>query len=282
MNIFSRSLCMLSLGLFITAQCHSQVLNENFNSGLPLNWTQSPAGSWTLGTTYNQTGTGCAVTEEIGSNSLTATFSTSPLNLSAVTNLSLTFKASFTKNNFLPPNLAIYYDAGAGPQFLARWGSGFTAPTTYTIIESANYVHPLQAQNVLWQNCTHTFSPINSNSVRFLFSAEIINGGYFLLDEVQISGQTSNTLTTRMAEQHETTRVQIYPNPVTNKKLMIHGSKINRIYLTNFSGLSVKTDFESNGGDNYQVDLSNFSPGVYTLNVVCEDQSCNNLKLIIE
>lgn len=111
--------------LILSNSANSQILNESFSTGVPASWAQSPVSSWSLNTGLGVAGGNCLITDNLDSMPDTAVISTATLNLSGFDSITLTFNTALTKNNFIIPNMAVYYDAGTGLNFLSRWGSGY-------------------------------------------------------------------------------------------------------------------------------------------------------------
>jgi hypothetical protein len=266
--------------LLITVPGKGQVLNENFNSGIPAGWTQNPAASWTLHPTFGGTSGSCIIAEEIGSNTLTAYMKTSLLNLSSVVNPTVHFKAAITKNNFLHGNIALFFDEGTGPQFVARWGSGFTPNTTYTVPEDGvDYVAPLDAVNIFWHSYSQTISPTN-NFVSLIFAAEFVNGGYILFDSIVVAGTTS-TLTTGIKETNDPA-ISIFPNPFVNGKASIRVEHFKEIEFYNQWGQRVPLRIDRKNEILFELDASAISPGIYYLAIKTTDDTAIRKKVIIE
>jgi hypothetical protein len=185
------------------------------------------------------------------------------------------------KNNFLNPDLVLYYDNGAGPQFLARWGGGFNANTTYTLTSnSADYVPPLDAQNVYWEACSHTVAAISGTAVNFMFEADLYNGGYVLLDDIVISGITS-TITALSNNTADAERL-LFQNPVPDKKLQLKQGRIKQVQLTDLLGRSYSPAGIREKGTGQELDLSNLPAGIYYLQVVPEGKAPFVGKILLE
>jgi hypothetical protein len=210
------------------------LISEDFNLGLPAGWSMNPVASWSIHPFFGTSGSKCLYTEEMNTASTTVSFVSSTLNLSGFSTMTLSFKGACTKNNFLVPNIAVFYDDGTGKQLVARWGSGFTSPTTYTMNDVADYQHPLDAANIEWVSCSHTFqAPVSSNVV-FYFEAEMINAGYVLLDDIMIAG-TNTMVSVGLVEYDIENNSVVFPNP-TKEKLEVRSKNIKHIELRNTLG----------------------------------------------
>lgn len=256
LKTFILSLCFGSF----TAQTQV-LLNADFNLGLPAGWGMNPAGSWTVHPFFGTGMSKCLYTEEMNTASTTVSFYSTPLNLSGINTLTITFKAACTKNNFLIPNVAVFYDSGSGRQLIARWGSGFTSPTTYTLDDVADYVPPLDTANIKWVSCTHTLSAPSGTNVSFYFDAEMINAGYVLLDDISLAGKT-NTVATNVPDIDSGTGVLVPPNPVENGSLTITGQNLTNVSLFDVSGREIKVNHAFQPGK-ISLDLHSLTPGLY-------------------
>ncbi|WP_317898775.1 T9SS type A sorting domain-containing protein [Aurantibacillus circumpalustris] len=258
----------------------SQILNENFNLGMPLNWNQSPPGSWSYSSNLGTGGSGCFYAYEANSNSITVNVATPTLNLNAVTNLTVSFQFASVANNFVGPDLALYYDAGAGPQFLARWGSGFNTTTTYTITYGSDYVPPLDSININWYACTHAISSISGAAVKFIFEAELVNGGYAVLDNIVISGIVP-TNTTGIANNSENQTITVFPNPTPDKYIFIKGENIKKVFIDDNLGKHLNFNYTFNQ-EGFELDLKDFARGIYYISIVKEGDGLIYKKIILE
>lgn len=276
-----RTIYIFCLLVLCSRNGKSQLLNENFNANLPAGWIQSPASSWSLQPNFGISASSCILTENIDSAPGTRTISTMPLNLSGVTNLTVTFQVASIKNNFLNPDLVLYYDNGSGPQFLARWGAGFNPNTTYTLVgNGADYAPPLDAQNVYWEACSHTLAAVSGTAVRFIFVADLYNGGYVLLDDVLITGMISTDM--GLSPNGPESAPWLFPNPAPGKQLGLKLEGIRQLQLTDGLGRSYSPAAIYTSGSIQQLDLSNLPAGIYYLNAITEDKSTFTARIRLE
>ena len=271
---------ILTCGLILLSLASkSQILIQNFNSGIPVSWAQNPAASWSINPTFGASGSGCAITQDLTMATPTISLRTQTLNLSSATNLTITFKVALTKNNFISPNIALFYDSGLGSQFIARWGSGFSSNTTYTVSDASDYVPPLDPENVFWFNCTHTLSAISGSIVSFVFDAEIVNGGYVLIDDLVVSGivpATTNITKLLLPES-----IVLYPNP-TDKIIMLEGWPPTNLILMDELGKILPVDSAKINETTTSLDLGNLPAGIYYLTTVTEGKEPVRRKIIVQ
>lgn len=212
----------------------SQLATADFESGLPAAWTMSPAASWSLKPSFGTASSTCLYTEEMSTNSTVVSYISPPLNLAAYFTATISFKVAATKTNFLIPNLALYVDPGVGKQLICRWGSGFTQPTNYTLTDVADYQYPLDQENVEWQSAYFFHQVFNLPSVYYRFEAEFVNGGYVLLDDIEIKG-TAKTIA-GINDYVEGREYRIYPIPATDEKITIECDASAQVSIYNFVG----------------------------------------------
>jgi len=265
----------------LTVTGMSQILNENFNGGIPSGWAQIPTATWSLSPNLGTSGSGCALTQDPGFTLPTTSLRTPTLDLSGIATLTIAFKTALVKNNFVIPNIALSYSTTSGIQFLARWGSGFSSNTTYTLNGSEDFTPPLEAQNVNWEGCTHTLSvPANISPVCFIFDAELINSGYVLLEDILVTGTTS-TLTTGLSKTDFNESISVFPNPVVNKKTTVAGINIQDVFFFDNQGRNLPIDFVKT--DNaFDIDLTKLLPGIYYLTAITTRGVTIHKKIVVE
>lgn len=268
----------LMLPLCITAQ--AQILGEDFNTAIPTNWAQSPVSTWSFHPTFGTSGSGCAISEDMSMNTPTVSLRTPIMNLGGVSNLTITFKAAVIKNNFISPNVAVSYNAGAGTQFVARWGSGFSSNTTYTITESAEFGYPLNAANVHWVACSHTLSSINGSNAIFYFDAEFVNGGFVLIDDIMISGK--KTVTTGVNASDPPEAFVLFPNPSAGAKITLRGKVFRQLMLSDQLGRAIPLAYTTTGETTAEISLDTLKPGIYFLEILTDANTLIRKKMILE
>jgi hypothetical protein len=185
-----KAVYFLSLNL-LTTFCFGQI-NENFNSGIPGNWTQwSTSGiTWTGNSTLGVNSSGCAIADySSNSNAGTAWLQTPFMNLSTLSSPEINFSVALVGNNTNPPDVLLWYDNGGGWTQLNSWGSGIT--------QTFDNNPPLDAGNVTWVNLNYSLSSLaNNTSIRFSFGSDFTNGGWVLVDDVVIQSGPAPTVYT--------------------------------------------------------------------------------------
>ncbi len=173
----------------------AQILNESFDSGIPTNWTQgNGAITWTANNTLGASNTGCAMADfSNGSGSGTNWLQTHFVDLSTVSNPEIRFSVALIRNNFLPPDISLWYDNGNGWQQLSSWG-GMSAVNNITQTFSSS---PLDENNVTWVDVSYDLAALATNTnIRFSFGADFTNGGWVLVDDVSIVTRQPPTIYT--------------------------------------------------------------------------------------
>lgn len=168
----------INLLILLVTYGHSQLINEEFNTNLPSNWTQWGIVTWGHNNNFN-----CAeayASGVTGSGWLQTPF----VNLTQLTNPKLSFKVASIRDNFIAPNVSLWYNTGAGWQFLERWGGGNNVTT---IPQTADFIPPLDSANVTWVTIDYDLSALaNNTNIRFSFGADYDAGGtgWVLVDSV--------------------------------------------------------------------------------------------------
>lgn len=282
MKNFYRILPLNGLLFLMCLTGKSQLLSENFNSGLPATWTQSPTASWSSSSNLGTSGSGCAMAADTILTTPTLSLLTPIVNLTGVINLTVTFKMALVGNNFIVPNVSLYYNSGNGPQFLARWGSGYSPNTTYTI-ESADYSYdyspPLDPQHVIFTTCTCTVPSIAGSIAGFIFDAELVNGGYVLIDDVVIAGKAA--VTSGLSEQDFYSSLSVFPNPVSGKTVRIKGLHLKSIILSDDLGKVLQVQYAQKG-EVIEIDLGQHAKGIYYITALLGDNTRVHKKIVLE
>ena len=120
-------------------------------------------------------------------------------------------------------------------------------------------------------------SPANG----YTFEKWIIDGNEFydaihkleVLKNTQVQALFTNPLS---IESSNNDQIVVYPL-VTNDVINIKGAKDKRAIISNISGKIIKNDFID---EHEIIDLSNYSSGVYLLEIIDNDSICKNYKII--
>lgn len=249
----------------------AQLASENFNAGLPSAWTMSPAATWSLKPSFGTASSTCLYTEEMSTNTSVVSYMSPAFNLSGYATMTITFKGATTKTNFLIPNIALSINSGAGKQLLSRWGSGFTQPTTYTLNDVADFSYPLDLENVEWVSCTHMFTVPNATAVNFYFDAEMVNGGYVLLDDIVI--KATPKVIAGMNESSEVVEFHIYPVPSRSEPIALEIPAADaELSFYDYTGRKLDaTPFLSKTSKGFE--CNNLPKGIYLVQVITANKT---------
>lgn len=259
----------------------------DFNSGIPLDWTQNSDFSnapvtWTYNSNLGIGNTGCVFTD-LGDTTYNGRgwpgsgwLQTPFLDLTSVSNPILSYKYAITRSfsqssnwELGPPAFSFWYDIGAGWQFIENYAWDQ---------QSKDTIMPLDAVNVNWIQITKNLSAFsNFTNIRFSFGADYADSnlfvhnvtGWVLLDDVQF---TSGGSTAGIEEEANTYSVNIYPNPSDN---VIHIDSDVQVEKYSVSNLLGQTILEGNIMNNI-IDISSLEKNVYFVSVM----DVNNKKVM--
>jgi hypothetical protein len=253
----------------ILLNCFSQ-LEEDFETGIPANWTQwSGEGiQWIDNSTLGTNDSGCAIADFGSSSEEGSTWLQTPfMNLSLLANPEITLSAAEHANNFAAPEFSLWYDIGNG------W---VEINTGWKIISNGGaLLYPNGHSAVVWNDLTYDLSSLSSETnIRFSFGAYFPNGGWVLLDNVNIHGTGS---TTSIESQKLDKNITLYPNPAIDY-LNVQTGSISPIQLSIYSidGKKLKTIEQPSigeGGNDYRIDLNELNSGVYMLHLTYPEET---------
>lgn len=245
------------------------LFEENFDSGIPGEWTQwSDDGIvWTADDALGTGGSGCAVVDQgESSEDGNAWLQTPFMDFSSATDLEITFSAALVRSVFITPSVSLWYDDGGGWEFLSNWGMEF-GDFDNTIETTGPHGVPLGAEDVTWNtNLTFDLSEFDGvSSVRFSFGADYENGGWVLIDDVEITGMNSGT----SGINQEDNQLVVYPNP-SNGIFQIKNvnPEIDHVIVYDLLGKQQKTFQILNNGTGFlQIDLSDLEKQTYQISL---------------
>lgn len=257
------SLTIFFIGVFsVNAQT---ALSEDFTTSIPGTWTVDNTGgaTWQYNDSLGSNYTGCVFVDEgQGSAADSGRIQTPAVDLSQINNPKLYFKIATVLNNFMAPKLTLYYSTGSGWVKLNSWGEWDADSVVYS---SNDYVWPLDTASFSWTEASYDLSALaSSTNIRFAFEANMINGGYLLLDSVRISDpSTASIVNIGFAPQ-----LMVYPNPA-NDMVFINtkGKHVSGVVLTDVMGRDIKVVDYKQFGDKVSVQLDGLPNGLYTLSL---------------
>lgn len=183
-------LMSLAVGLQASAQV---VISEDFASGIPSGWNvsgSSPGASWQYNDSLDEYGGGCIIVN-LGQSS-TADSTTIELPSVRIDTLSdpyITFSAATVRANFISPELSLWYKDNSVWKKAETWGfypqgGGVSTRETFS-------GQPLTLDNIEWVHIQYSLKPFrNIQNVQFAFRGDLLNGGWLLLDSVNINNNS--------------------------------------------------------------------------------------------
>ncbi len=270
--------CVLS-----TFLSYGQLIEENFDSGIPGDWTQwSGDGiTWTDGDNVGVGESGCALADlSDGSGEGTAWLQTPLMDLSEFEDVEITFSAGVVLNNFLHPSVSLWYDIGGGWVYLSNWGPEW-GDFDNDIVGTNDYEPPLDYANVGWnEGLTFDLSGFDGvSSIRFSFGSDFVNGGYVVVDDVSITGTFTGD-DAGIFDPVTDDRLTVYPNPSTGRVFVEkEGVSIDEVKVLNMLGQEVGCYSLNVNDDRIELDLNDLETGTYTL-LFLEDGERRSSELI--
>jgi hypothetical protein len=259
-----KTISAILLFAFLATTSKAQLFADNFNSGFSASWfIQVPPDCWQIQQNFGTGGSDCAMAQDSGSGSYNCALWSDPVLLNGANTLTLSFRGAVVRNNFLAPAITVYYtNSGQSANIMVgRWGPSNWSSLTDTIDEGADFNPPLDSNNVEWASCTATFAP-SSNTIALYFYGDFSNGGYVLLDDIQLTGLPSNPVSLNNVHLEQPT---VYPNPATGFIELGGLHKSSMIRLTNASG-SVVSERQA-GERSIRISTYGLAPGIYLLSI---------------
>ncbi len=187
---------LFSLGSITLAAQTLLPFTTDFSRGIPAGWSEESNDtiSWEEVDTLGLVDAGSLVVD-MGNNALpdTAFLRTERFNVSQVERPVLRATAALVQNNFVAPSLSLWYETVDGEwQRLVGWGrtSGTGKDSLIAVEISFNFAPALQRENLKVVGITFDLSEIGGRSdVRFELRAEIVNGGWVVLDNFGIASE---------------------------------------------------------------------------------------------
>lgn len=238
------SIRTLFILLLVSGQLNAQIelLNENFDSSIPLNWTQwSPGfGSWNHSADEGVNSSGAAFSFAFSSDPSQNVWLQTPwLDLTQVSNPILEMSGRIDATGTIPPELTFWYDNGGG-WVLINTGWTFSA--------------------MVWEDKTADLSSFsNESNIRFSFGAEYpdsgSSGGFVMVDNVKVSGQSTAGLMTM-----DPNGIRVYPNPVEDELNVTGAGGGDRFSLYTMDGRLLMNDVDLSTGS---IQFGHLSSGIY-------------------
>jgi hypothetical protein len=258
----------------------SAILNESFNSGIPVGWYgySQEGASWKINDTLDADHSQCLWARDTAVGQ--AWIRPEPLNLNQLSSLKLTFNLALIAFASTSPNLLLKYrtDSQAPNEWidLTSWGGNNAEnPINFT----TNSTGLLKKDNVNWVEVTYDLDNIvgELDSVRLWFGADIqVGGGWVLLDNINLVGVP---FTTNINELQKTS-FQVYPNPA-NEVINIETDYPWPISVEIYDLLGRKLeDFKVSKDKLNSIDTSDLSRGIYLIKIT-ESNGLSSVKQFV-
>lgn len=243
------------------------VLSESFDTAFPVQWSQQSQEEvqWKYQPSLGTYGTGCAIADQSQhSDKRSGLLQTPFIDITTVSNPVISFKTALVQNNFVAPNVSLWYDIGSGWQLLHRWGS-----TNYgadvDIEQTQDVRPPLNGESVHWVDISYDIPSLVSNKhIRFAFGADFVNGGWVLVDKVVVSGDVF----TDVAEQGGggEMSLRVYPNPTAGMLYVESPVSMWSVEIVDAQGQKVYSAVTPTAtGTKIEIDIRALAKGVYFL-----------------
>jgi hypothetical protein len=243
-----------------------QLFFQDFNDSIPNSWWRTSSDTnikWVHNDSLGINGTGCAIADHgvTFTPAGTASIVTPFVNFSAISKPQISFSVALVGNNFVPPDLVLYYDLGGSlaPQKVYSWGGSNSADSNIT--QTFNQFYPLEAINITWVDITYELPQLGIvPSVSFIFKGELLNGGWVLLDNIRIGGKPS------IGIKEEEKQHRLYPNPCS-ETLHIEGTA-EQAEVYNLQGQKLLEQKLAPSQTEHQIPLTKLAKGAYTVKVI--------------
>ncbi|MFT5822525.1 MAG: hypothetical protein ACI8ZM_003781 [Crocinitomix sp.] len=271
---------------------NAQLLDETFDIGLPVGWTQWSDAEiiWESDPSLGIDGTGCAITDRpLALFGLTSGWLHTPImDLTTVSDPQITFSTALVKNSMEGigiPEVSLWYDTGAGWTFITNWGnSDVIGGAENGIVTTENIGSPVESDNIIWVDISYDLSDFGDfSSIRFSFGGDfpIYAAGWVLIDDVTIMGSGDDV----GINDSETNSLElsIYPNPSTGTVFIEKGEfEIANLKISNALGQNMTELVNVNQSDIIELDFGGLEKGIYFISFVDKQAAKHTVRLIIE
>jgi hypothetical protein len=274
---------LLTLGFLFTfgIGITNAQLVEDFDTGFPNGWTQNASPiTWNHSTTGGNVTPGAMYAFDLGSTNGQGWLQTSWFSTSGITSPQIDFSAVSVRNNFLSPNISLWYDVGNGWVFLDDWGLMWDQNVNNQVFPDILVQDPQtwEPQSSDWHNLTYDASTLGGwFNIRFAWGFEGVNGGALWLDDIRIIEASSSSI----AEKPEESLFSLYPNP-SNGSVTIQRKKMDgnaTMTITDMTGKIVLN--KTLVAPTASIDLSETAKGIYLITVT-EDDAFSTERLVIQ
>lgn len=163
----------------------------DFSEGVPSGWERPTASSlrWEANDSLGVVDSGALVVDmSFSSDRDTTWLRTGQFNLETTQNPVLRMSFALVNSNFLPPILSLWFETRNGEwQRLTAWGPQFGEEPTIPVERSDNHHLPLTRENLRMVEVSYSLVGLRwRRDVRFELRAEMINGGWLILDNFRV------------------------------------------------------------------------------------------------
>ncbi|MGE3801815.1 MAG: T9SS type A sorting domain-containing protein [Candidatus Kapaibacterium sp.] len=235
--------------------------STDFDSGIQ-GWEvlATEGAEWVPSTMFGVNGSGSAIVDKGGESDPSSGWLITPaLDLTTAKNPVLTFTTALVTNNFLAPVISLWYDDGSGWKKFDNWGvNEFYA--TNVVEGSHNYMRLLNPENIQLNEVSVDLSSLaEEENIRFYFSADMLNGGWIIVDNVSFSSASISSV----AENVPITP-RHFPNPVKDILSFESDQSVESLIVYDLLGRNL-LEVDVEGGSTTTVDLSSLPTGEYWL-----------------
>jgi hypothetical protein len=263
------------VGSLLCISLQAQILNENFDNGIPIDWTQWSSANltWTLGVDLGISGSDCAMLETTSSLTGDAFLQTPFFDLSTYQDVEIFFSVALIRDNFIAPDGSIWYDVGAGWQMIADFGGSSTG---FQITAGFDATHPLDSSVVTWTDLAVALDDLalpDVSNIRFSFGGQSTNGGWVLYDNVEITHNGTidpdpDPDPTAVAE--KSLQTAFFPNPVSSVLTVSSSRDMYELKVFNLLGELVQ-DHRFTPSKKYELYVAELPEGMYLVEAYGEN-----------
>lgn len=254
---------------------HAQLIDENFNSGLPDTWTQWTAEEvyWESHDSFGVGGSGCAVSDRAAAlfGPTSGWLQTPLIDLTTIADPEITFSIALVQNsNEGPavPNVSLWFDTGGGWNYITNWGPVDATGVDNVITTTSIAGGPLEADDITWVDISVDLSAYSGfSSIRFSFGGDfpIYAAGWVLVDDVIITG--SDVVDgASIFETQNLKGLKVYPNPASDVLYIEKKDQdLDRLEIYNLLGEKVMDISLKDMSTLMQLNLDGIQAGMYTI-----------------
>lgn len=253
---------------FAAATLQAQTYRADFTDGIPAGWSMQAGDSilWEPSSFGDDESGSLMADFSFTSGTTVSTLQTPWLDLTSAAVPSISFSFATVRNNFVGPSVSLWYDSGSGPERIRCWGEfqmGALSPIDSIIDAGNDYQPPLDSGNFVWNRVQVMLPELTgATNVRFLFRAEIVNGGWVLLDDVAISGSKTSGVRSGSGTSDHNAELSLRPVPATSFLAVESVRSYSTLRIVDKLGRTVEI-IRGDKRTSDRIDLQRFSAGIY-------------------